>query len=130
MNSIETIRGQGLPVFIDGLIPKLFAPAHLESMPEQVKRAKEIGYGTSPEGAMRTLEAMRARPDRRRVLEEARIPLLLAAGEHDQIIPADKTFTAQGPDVKRHTLKDSGHMSMMEAPEQLSAVIRDFVQGV
>lgn len=130
LNSIGTIREKGLPVFIDGLIPKLFAPSHVESMPEAVEQAKAIGRGTSPDGAMRTLEAMRERPDRRAVLEAARVPLLLVAGEHDQIIPADKTFTVHGSNVVQNKLKESGHMSMMETPEALAAVIRDFMQGL
>ena len=39
---------------MNGLVPKLFAPAHLESMKETVKRIIEIGCGTSAAGAAAT----------------------------------------------------------------------------
>ncbi|WP_159888524.1 alpha/beta fold hydrolase [Paenibacillus puerhi] len=123
----QTIREQGLSVFIEGLIPKLFAPAHLESMPEAVKQAKEIGLGTSPEGAMHTLDAMRERPDRNAVLQSMELPLLLVAGENDQIIPVERTFVVQGDYVTQRLISGAGHMSMMEAPKELAQSVRDWV---
>lgn len=128
LNSMQTIREQGLDAFIEGLVPKLFAPAHLNSMPEAVERAKAIGRGTNAEGAIRTLEAMRGRPDRNRVLETASVPLLLVAGEQDQIIPTEKTLTVSGSHVQGRQLADVGHMSMMEHPERLAETIDAFVR--
>ncbi|SDD61805.1 Pimeloyl-ACP methyl ester carboxylesterase [Paenibacillus sp. UNCCL117] len=127
LKGMQTIREQGLPVFIEGLVPKLFAPAHLETMPEAVRKAKEIGLGTSPEGAVRTLDAMRGRADRNAVLRAAELPLLLAAGEQDQIIPAERTFVVQGENVTQKLIPGTGHMSMMEAPKELANTILDWV---
>ncbi|MEK8132861.1 alpha/beta hydrolase [Paenibacillus filicis] len=123
----QTIREQGLPVFIEGLVPKLFAPAHLESMPEAVRKAKEIGFRTSPEGAVHTLDAMRERPDRNAVLRDTELPLLLVAGENDQIIAAERTFVVQGDHVTQRLIAETGHMSMEEAPKELGKVILDWV---
>ena len=53
----------------------------------------EIGYSTSAEGAIDALNAMKDRPDRNHVLEASTLPVLLIAGEQDQIIPSDKTFS-------------------------------------
>src|SRR5690606_9661027 len=57
VKSINTINEHGLEAFVDGLVPKLFAPDNLEKMTDDVNRAKQIGYGTDREGAIYTLEA-------------------------------------------------------------------------
>lgn len=126
LKAMETIREQGLPVFIEGLIPKLFAPAHLETMPEAVRKAKEIGLGTSPEGAVRTLEGMRQRPDRNAVLSAAQVPVLLVAGTGDQIIPPQRMFSVDKEAFQRSQIDGAGHMSMMEAPGELAQAILAF----
>ncbi|MCS7464357.1 alpha/beta hydrolase [Paenibacillus doosanensis] len=130
LQGMETIKGQGLPAFIDGLIPKLFAPDHLQSMPEAVEEAKRIGNGTSPEGAIRTLEGMRVRPDRNGVLQGTKLPLLLVAGENDRIIPVERTMAVSGERVTQQVIRGSGHMSMVEAPQELAEAIAAFAAAV
>lgn len=122
----QTIREEGLPVFLDGLIPRLFAPEHLEAMPGAVRKAMEIGLETNPAGAVSMLEGMRLRPERNRVLEQANVPVLLVAGKKDQIVAPERTFSASGSRIAQHTIPTAGHMSMMEAPEQLADIVRGF----
>ncbi|MDF2959462.1 MAG: hypothetical protein K0S39_1197 [Paenibacillus sp.] len=127
---MDTIREKGLPVLIDGLIPKLFAPDHVKTMPEAVNEAVQIGVSTNPEGAIRTLEGMRTRPDRNEVLAEAKMPVLLVAGVHDQIIPVERTFSVSGGQIAQRQIENAGHMSMVEAPEKLANVLMDFITTV
>ncbi len=127
--AIETIKEKGMEPFIDGLIPKLFAPDHLESMAGSIQTALEIGYATKPEGAIHTAEAMRDRPDRNKVLRDAGLPILLVAGGEDQIIPAEKTFSVQAPHITQARIEQAGHMSMMEAPESLAKIVAQFVKS-
>jgi pimeloyl-ACP methyl ester carboxylesterase len=126
-NGIRAIREQGIGAFVEGLVPKLFAPEHLISMTDAVERAKEIGRGTSPVGAAATQEGMRQRPDRNRVLEQTQVPVLLVAGSRDQVVPVEKTFSVSRETITQVRLDQAGHMSMYEAPEQLAAVIADFL---
>lgn len=123
----ENIRANGMEPFIKALVPKLFAPAHLASMPDEVKAAKEIGLATQPIGAIQTLKGMRDRQDRSRVLESTKLPVLLVAGAEDQIIPSEKTFTASGPNVEQVLLSKAGHMGMLEAPKELADAIVRFL---
>lgn len=130
LKGIQSIAENGMTPFIDGLIPKLFAPEHTETMPEALQRMKEIGYNTSPEGASRALEAMRSRPDRNHVLRSTDQPVLLLAGGKDQVIKTEKTFSVEGPHITKALIESAGHMSLIEAPEQLSRELIEFIKKV
>ncbi|WP_152396721.1 alpha/beta fold hydrolase [Paenibacillus guangzhouensis] len=130
LKAVKTIEEEGIQPFVDGLVPKLFAPAHVASMAEQVEKAKQIGYGTAPAGATGASLAMRARPDRNHVLQETQHPVLIVAGEQDQIVPPDKAFTVQGAHIEQAVIPAAGHMSMMETPDKLVPVLRSFLQRV
>ncbi|WP_436375069.1 alpha/beta fold hydrolase [Cytobacillus sp. BC1816] len=120
------IDKEGIKSFIEGLVPKLFAPG--EKHPEEIQMAKEIGYRISPEGAKAALKAMKLRADRSHVLKSTKLPLLLVAGDKDQIIPLEKSFAVEGPNIKQVNIKAAGHMSMYEAPEELAENIRKFLK--
>jgi pimeloyl-ACP methyl ester carboxylesterase len=127
LKAITTIEEKGLPAFIEGLIPKLFAPEHLESMPEAVAKAKQIGEETDPQAAIRTLQGMRTRPDRNHVLAEAKVPVLLIAGEQDQIIAVERTFSVSSGLITQVQINEAAHMSMVEAPQSLLEAIETFL---
>lgn len=124
LKSVSTIQNDGITTFVDGLVPGLFAPA---AAPQLLQRAKEIGYRTPPQGAAGAALAMRERPDRRDVISATALPVLLVAGAEDGLIPAERTFTSDKPNVTKATISGAGHMSMYEAPERLSEIIKDFV---
>ena len=119
------LKQEGIKPFIDGLIPKLFSPDHLEK--HYVETAKEIGYLTSAQGAINTLIAMRDRPDRNHVLEMTTLPVLLVAGEQDQVIPPEKTFSVSKDNIKHALIEDSGHMGMYENPTQMISAFSAFL---
>ncbi|KQL48784.1 alpha/beta hydrolase [Brevibacillus choshinensis] len=123
----ENIRENGMEPFIKALVPKLFAPGHVTSMPEDVQVAKEIGFATKPTGAIQTLKGMRDRADRNDVLTSTTLPVLLVAGKEDKIIPSEKTFIVNGPRVDQVLLGHAGHMGMMEEPEAMAEAIIRFV---
>lgn len=121
----DNIRQNGMEPFIKALVPKLFAPSHIDTMREEVQLAKEIGFATV--GAIQTLIAMRDRVDRNHVLQETTLPVLLVAGSEDQIIPAEKTFTVDKNNVEQVLLPDAGHMGMVEAPEKMAEAFKSFL---
>ncbi|UVI31648.1 alpha/beta fold hydrolase [Paenibacillus spongiae] len=126
--AVQTILTEGIERFVDGLVPKLFAPRHRDTMEEAVGRVVKIGYGTSAAGAAATARGMKTRQDRTVVLEGLNLPRLLVAGSDDGVIPAEKTFTAEGPGVSQVLLGGCGHMSMLESPGELASRIDAFVR--
>lgn len=127
LKSVSTIQNEGIFAFVDGLVPGLFAASTVAKAPELLVRAKEIGYKTPPQGAVGAAMAMRERPDRRDVISAAAVPVLLVAGTEDGLIPAERTFTSDKSNITKATISGAGHMSMYEAPERLSEIIKDFV---
>jgi pimeloyl-ACP methyl ester carboxylesterase len=130
LKAIQTVLDSGIVPFVEGLVPKLFAPEHVESMSDKVEEAKTIGYATPPEGAVVTLEAMRGRPDRNEMLRKSACPVILVAGENDQIIKPDKTFSVHSQSIQHVLLNKVGHMSMMEHPNQLADKLAAFLKTI
>ncbi|MGO4111065.1 alpha/beta fold hydrolase [Paenibacillus sp. YAF4_2] len=114
--------------FVEGLVPKLYSPDNKLAMPEQVERSIAIGKGTSSAGAIGAAKGMKVRPDRTEVLKQTALPLLLLAGEQDQIIPAERTFLVEGSHVTQVKLADAGHMGMIEQPEAFSEAVLGFIK--
>ncbi|WP_308638473.1 alpha/beta fold hydrolase [Paenibacillus silvisoli] len=125
-----SLLADGIGPFVEGLVPKLFAPEHRTSMTDAVTHIVEIGRGTSAAGAAATALGMKARPDRTAVLEGLDVPRLLVAGSEDAVIAPANTFTVDGPHVTQSLLEGSGHMSMIEAPEQLAGELISFLKSV
>ncbi|SFI89397.1 Pimeloyl-ACP methyl ester carboxylesterase [Paenibacillus sp. UNC496MF] len=123
----RALRTDGIGPFVEGLVPKLFAPAHRESMADDVRRMIDVGQCTSAAGAAATALGMKARPDRTGVLDGLEAPRLLVAGSEDGVVPPANTFTADGPGVTQALLEGCGHMSMVEAPERLAAELLGFL---
>jgi pimeloyl-ACP methyl ester carboxylesterase len=124
----ESIRAHGMKPYMATLAPKLFAPAHLATLVQEVAQVRSIGENTSPLGAIHTLLGMRERPDRNHVLREAAVPVLLVAGEYDQVFAPEKTFSVKAAHITEVLLKDAGHISMLETPEKLYEAMRAFLQ--
>ncbi|USG64157.1 alpha/beta hydrolase [Brevibacillus ruminantium] len=127
---MDNIQRNGVEPFIKALIPKLFAPESATLIPAEWNLAREIGLQTPAEGAIRTLEAMRDRPDRREILASLPCPLLLVAGKNDQIIAPEKTFTVKGPRVHQVLLEGAGHMGMLETPDELAQEMLSFLSKI
>jgi 3-oxoadipate enol-lactonase len=128
LKAAESIQENGVNAFVDGLIPKLFAATHRTSMPETLTWAKEIGYGTSVAGAIGCALGMKIRPDRTSVLESLELPVLLLAGELDEVITAERRFPASRDNITALTLSRVAHMGMVEEPEPFAEAIVAFLE--
>ncbi|WP_217595394.1 alpha/beta fold hydrolase [Cohnella sp. GbtcB17] len=123
------ISREGMEGHIRDLVPKLFASDNLAQLQPQVDRALAIGFGTSAEGGIGAALGMKERPDRRAVLESLEAPIVLLAGESDNVIGPDKRFPVSGPNVTHRLLEGSGHMGMLEQPAAFAEAIVSFVSG-
>ncbi|MFT9848784.1 alpha/beta fold hydrolase [Aneurinibacillus sp. REN35] len=124
----ERIAQEGIEPFVNDLVPKLFSPDNLSSMKDDVEKVRQIGAATEPEGAQNTLKGMAERPNRNAVIANTSLPVLLVAGQDDQVIAPDKTFSVEQQLLTTATLPHVGHMSMYEGPNKLIDTLRSFLQ--
>lgn len=135
---IENIFNNGIINYINQLIPGLFIDSKLWEMQEEVHEVIRAGMEMTSEGAIHTLEGMMQRPDRSKVITEAKFPILLVAGADDEVISPELayTITVDGKSVTsyeyahimQNTFEGVAHMSLIEVPDQLSRVIVNYLK--
>ena len=110
-------------------IPKAFAMDNLESMREQVDLAREIALASPDEGIIALLNGMKERPDRTRVLQDAKLPLLLIGGMKDNYIPVEvfEKLLSLAPHARALRLEESGHMGFMEEPQHVYRAFQEIM---
>jgi pimeloyl-ACP methyl ester carboxylesterase len=99
--------------------------------PEQLSAplAYELMRGSGRPGFLPALEACLAYPIRDR-LPEIACPTLILWGENDHVIPvkdADR-FERLIPNTRKVVLPDTGHVSMLERPELVNALLQRFLE--
>ncbi|PLS18791.1 alpha/beta hydrolase [Bacillus sp. M6-12] len=127
-SNAKKVVEEGLDILIHGLAPKLFAPDNVEQCKDEINQVKKIGLSTSIKGTVNALLAMKERRERNDVLENTDLPVLLVAGEYDQVIPPEKTFSVEKPNIEHHLIHGAGHMSMYEKPEELIKAMKQFLE--
>lgn len=128
-NNIEKVKNEGIGSVVEGLIPKLFSPDHIEKNEAEIAFAMELGLQTTDKGAVAALKAMRDRISRNHVLAKSNCPILLVAGEGDQLIPAERTFSVKKENIDQVLISGAGHMSMLETPDILLQEIKKWLIG-
>ena len=80
-------------------------------------------------GMVVTLRALRDRPDSTPLLGQIRIPVLVLAGDDDQITPpAGMQAMARAiPGARFMLIPEAGHLSPLEQPEPVNRAIERFL---
>ena len=126
---LQTVRTKGVSAVADDMMPKLLGETTRRTRRDVELRVREIAGGNTPEALAGAIEAMRDRPDSMAVLEKISVPTLVLVGEEDTLTtPADAA--AMRGRISRAHLVDiprAGHLSNLEAPEEFSAALADFL---
>jgi len=126
--SIELIRKGGKEAFINAMLPPLFAEsfrnAHPEVIEQQRRQAMEIADAT----LIAFYNAMINRPERLDVLRSASFPVQWIIGAQDNLASPEKVLqqTSLANVNFVSVYPDSGHMAMLEDPQELAKDIRAF----
>ncbi|MFT7003564.1 MAG: 3-oxoadipate enol-lactonase [Sulfurimonas sp.] len=127
---ISDIDAKGLEPFIDGFLSVAFSEDFIKKEPLKMKKIKENIMNFNPIGIKAALLAMISRTDTTQSLEEIEIPVLLITSENDKVI-SKETMKKMASNIKNVTLvslRDSGHVSMMENPDGFKNAVRSFLQ--
>jgi 3-oxoadipate enol-lactonase len=123
------LREEGMPGLWPGLAPRLFAAG---TPPEVVARAEEIALAQPVDRLVGHVLAMRDRPDSTPHLPEIDVPVLVAAGAEDQIVPLPeaRAFAEQLPNAELVRLDGTGHLAAFEWPHELARRILRFLEDL
>lgn len=130
--AISNIDAKGVEPFIDGFLSVAFSQNFLKKEPLKIKKIKEKIMNFNPVGIKAALLAMISRTDTTQSLDGIDIPVLLITSENDKIIPKE-TMNQMASKIKNSTLvslRESGHMSMIENPDGFKSAVRSFLQNL
>ncbi len=114
------------------LVPKLVARATRERQPEVVKEVTEMIERQPVPGIVGALRALRERPDATPLLAAIRVPVLVVAGDDDQIAPAAgmQEMARAIPGARFALVPDAGHVAPLEQPITASSALADFLANL
>lgn len=124
------ISDEGSDAFATSFIPQLFAPASLSAIPSEVEKTREIIVSQDPVRLVMMMDAMRRRDDMHPRLHEITCPCAVIGGSEDALIPPAKFRDIHEglPDATIDIIEGPGHMTPIEAPEQVSFALDQLMQ--
>jgi 3-oxoadipate enol-lactonase len=131
-SAISGIDREGVAPFLDNFFSAAFSEGYRAKEPQKLEAMKTKILRFSPVGIMGGLLAMVSRTDTTQILHTMDIPVLLITGEHDRVISPD-VMKEMASRIKNSTfvsLEQSGHMSMIEKPEEFLTVLQRFLSQV
>lgn len=130
--AIGFMEEKGAFTFLKTSIPGLFGTRFTKEHPEKIESLVQEAKVFTIESLSAYYRAMIDRPDRSAVLKKASVPVLLVAGTEDKAAPlADLLTQSSYPaECHFHILQKSGHMGMLEDPENLSKILLKFSEGI
>lgn len=127
-NAAKTLR-EGTKAVVDGMFPKLLAPATLARQPDIVRMVRAMLQAARPQGVAGALGGMADRADSTPYLKDIMAPTLIIVGEEDAITPPkDSQQMAQSiPGSHLVEIAQAGHLSNLEQPDAFNRAVRTFL---
>lgn len=124
----QTAYKKGPSAIADLMLPKLLAPATIQTRPEIVQRVRAMIEGNQVSGIAGDLMAMAERPDAVPLLKQITCPTQIIVGELDHATPpADATLMAERiPGAQLSIIRDAAHLSNLEQPDAFNGIVRTF----
>jgi pimeloyl-ACP methyl ester carboxylesterase len=119
----ELVRRAGTSVMLSGSAERWFAPGFTDREPAVADALLTSLSGTDPESYALACEALASFDVRDRV-GDRRVPLLVAAGQHDQVVPPEQARSA-APDVFA-VIPGCAHLPPAEDPAAVADVLISF----
>lgn len=128
----ETARSLGPRAVAEELIPKVLGRETRERQPHVVREVRQMMERQPVAGIVGALRAMRERPDSTALLGRIQVPVLVIAGDDDQIIPAVGMQEMAGaiPNAEFVVIPDAGHLTPLEQPRAFNTAITEFLAKV
>jgi pimeloyl-ACP methyl ester carboxylesterase len=129
---IARIRRDGPAFLADEMLPRLLAPATLQTMPDVVRQVRGMIVTHTGTGLVGAIEAMRDRESAEALLPEISVPTLVVHGSDDQLIPLAEArrMAERIPGAHFGVIPGAGHLAPMEQAVNTGRVIREFLEAL
>ncbi|MBF0325936.1 alpha/beta fold hydrolase [Magnetospirillum moscoviense] len=129
LDAIAIAQAGGFDKIMPTMLPLLVHPDHL-GLERIGGLAKDMARAIGPESFVRQQNAIRHRPDSRPSLSQVRCPTLVVVGADDSLTPPDRAQEMAGliPGAKLVTIEDCGHLSAIEQPQAVTALLSYWLQ--
>jgi pimeloyl-ACP methyl ester carboxylesterase len=123
MSEIGKFRG-----VTDRLLPLLIASHRLDDG-DLTRRVKEMAERVGEDAFYKHQRAIMARPDSRDQLTGYNLPTLIVCGRDDNLTPVElhDEMAASIPGARLALIEECGHLSTMEQPQAVTALLRQWL---
>jgi 3-oxoadipate enol-lactonase len=113
----------------DAMIPFLLSERARREQPEIVSTVRAMIEAQPAAAIDDAIVAMMDRPDSTPLLAGIGVPVLVVAGEHDEVTPPDvaRAMERLVPRARSAVIPAAGHLSNLEQPAAFSRVLHDFL---
>ena len=124
------VQREGTPAVAAELVPKVLARETQQQRADVVREVTEMIERQPVAGIVGALHALRERPDSTPLLARIQMPVLVVAGDDDQITPAAgmKEMSEQIPGAAFHLIPSAGHLTPLEQPTKVNATLAAFLE--
>lgn len=130
---ISALHAGGYPLMLDIMLPAVLGKSYFEKplIPIQALKEARIGRDLLNDSLLKLMEATNVRGDYREKLNTVKIPVLVAQGEEDLLIPPAiaKEVADNIPGAEFIVIEKAGHTLNLEAIPQTVALVRKFIAG-
>ena len=120
---------EGAPAVAAELVPKVLARETQQQRGDVVREVTEMIERQPVAGIVGALHALRERPDSTPLLDRIQIPVLVVAGDDDQIAPAVgmKEMAEKIAGAEFVLIPSAGHLAPLEQPDAVNHAITRFL---
>jgi 3-oxoadipate enol-lactonase len=125
-------RAGGAEAVAEKLLAKVLARSTFDQRADVVHEVRRMMECQPVAGIVGALHALRDRPDSTSLLAAIRVPVLVVAGEEDQITPRGgmEEMARAIPGAHFELIGAAGHVTALEQPLAVNAAIASFVKGL
>jgi 3-oxoadipate enol-lactonase len=127
----DLVRASGPSAVADQMLPKLLGETTHRANPQLVSRVRRMIESNTTRAIDDAIRAMMRRPDSTPQLSRISVPALIVSGDEDTVVPrADAELLDRCiPRSLLVVLPRAGHLSNLEAPDDFSLAVRDFLSA-
>ncbi len=128
----ERVLQEGVAGAVHEMLPRLVAPATLQSAPDRVDALRQVMEATLPATYAAAQRAMARRPEMSARLPAIDVPTLVICGHDDQLTPPAemRAMAAAIPGADYHEVPQAGHLAPWEQPQSVNVALLEFLKRI